>query len=89
MPGLGATMDDVAARAGVGVGTMYRRWPNKDALIDALFQDRMAGVADIGRRALAHDDPWEGLVLYLARRVLVLLIARLRVIAAYPLALLR
>jgi AcrR family transcriptional regulator len=29
MPGLGATMDDVAARAGVGVGTMYRRWPNR------------------------------------------------------------
>src|SRR4051794_18831071 len=39
--GLGATLDDIARHAGVGVGTVYRRFPDKDALIDALFLERM------------------------------------------------
>ena len=60
--GLEVTLDDIAHHAGVGVGTVYRRFRDKEQLIDALFDDR------IGRRrwpsprqALAVDDPWLGL----------------------------
>jgi AcrR family transcriptional regulator len=60
--GLCATLDDIAVEAGVGVGTVYRRFPNKDDLIDALFEERMAAVAEIAERALEADDAWEGLV---------------------------
>ncbi len=39
--GLGASMEQIAARAGVGVGTLYRRFPNKESLVVAVFE--MAG----------------------------------------------
>jgi AcrR family transcriptional regulator len=58
--GLDVSLDDIAAAAGVGVGTVYRRFPHKDALIDALFEDRIAEVEQIARDALAIEDPWDG-----------------------------
>src|SRR5215472_15564132 len=39
--GLHASLDDVADRAGVGVGTVYRRFPDKEALVEALFTERL------------------------------------------------
>jgi len=39
--GLDATLDDVARHAGVGVGTVYRRFPDKDALVEELFTERI------------------------------------------------
>ncbi len=39
--GFDASLDDVADHAGVGVGTAYRRFPNKEALIDEIFEERM------------------------------------------------
>lgn len=57
--GLDVSLDDVAAHAGVGVGTVYRRFPDKDALIDALFEAKIEAVAAAARDALSHDDPWE------------------------------
>nr|WP_246344590.1 TetR/AcrR family transcriptional regulator [Conexibacter arvalis] len=63
--GLGVTMDDIAQHAGVGVGTVYRRFSDKAELIDALFVDRMEALAAIAEQGLAHDDPWEGLVWFL------------------------
>jgi AcrR family transcriptional regulator len=63
--GLGVTMDDVAHHAGVGVGTVYRRFANKEQLIDALFEDRIAAMAQLAQRGLEHDDPWEGLVFFM------------------------
>ncbi len=63
--GLDATLDDVAHKAGVGVGTVYRRFPGKEALIGALFDDRLSSLVAIGERALAEPDPWTGLVSYL------------------------
>jgi len=65
--GLAATMDDVAARAEVGVGTVYRRFPDKDQLIDALFEERMSQIVSAADDGLAHEDPWEGLVHFLTR----------------------
>jgi AcrR family transcriptional regulator len=63
--GLGATMDEIAARAGVGVGTVYRRYPKKELLIDALFEERIEELAGVGEQALAAEDPWQGLLAYL------------------------
>jgi AcrR family transcriptional regulator len=60
--GLQVTLDAVAARAGVGVGTVYRRFADKEALIDALFEARIDEVVDVAERALACEDPWEAIV---------------------------
>jgi AcrR family transcriptional regulator len=54
-----AQMDDVARRAGVGVGTVYRHFPTKEALIEALMVDAFQTIADEARRALDIEDPWE------------------------------
>jgi AcrR family transcriptional regulator len=59
--GLHAQMDDVAARAGVGVGTVYRHFPTKEALVRALIVDHMHGMAEIGHEMLDDTalDPWD------------------------------
>jgi AcrR family transcriptional regulator len=63
--GLEATLDDVARQAGLGVGTVYRRFPSKEALAEALFDERLGTLAAIADDALADPDPWTGLVRYL------------------------
>jgi len=65
--GLSVTLDDIARHAGVGVGTVYRRFPDKNELIDALFEDRLKALCAAAEAALASDDPWDGLVLFLER----------------------
>ena len=60
--GLHVSLDAIAARAGVGVGTVYRRFEDKEALIDALFEDRIAEVIVIAEEAAANEDAWAGLV---------------------------
>jgi AcrR family transcriptional regulator len=57
--GRDAQMDDVARRAGVGVGTVYRHFPTKEALMEALAIDRFEKVIAAGKRALEREDPWE------------------------------
>jgi AcrR family transcriptional regulator len=65
--GLGITMDDIADHAGVGVGTVYRRFPNKELLIEALFEERLAEVVAMAERAAEEDDPWEALIGFIER----------------------
>jgi AcrR family transcriptional regulator len=55
--GLDAQMDDVARRAGVGVGTLYRHFPTKDALVRALIEAKMERMAARGREALDAGVP--------------------------------
>ncbi len=57
--GLDCQIEDVARTAGVGVGTVYRHFPNKEALLDALIDDRFERIAEKAAEALSHDDPWE------------------------------
>ena len=57
--GRDAQMDDVARRAGVGVGTVYRHFPTKEALIEALMVAAFEAIAAQAEAALEIDDPWE------------------------------
>jgi AcrR family transcriptional regulator len=67
--GLAVTLDDVAHRAGVGVGTVYRRFGSRDALVDALFEERVMEIVTLADEALADDDPWRSLTSFLERLV--------------------
>ncbi|MGW4370741.1 TetR/AcrR family transcriptional regulator [Nocardia takedensis] len=60
--GLEITLDDVAERAGVGVGTVYRRFANKKELIAEVFEQNVAEFAAAAEEAARHDDAWLGLV---------------------------
>jgi AcrR family transcriptional regulator len=57
--GAGAQMDDIAHAAGVGVGTVYRHFPHKEALMGELVASKFRAFADNAERALEVDDPWE------------------------------
>jgi len=65
--GLNVTLNDIAHRAGVGVGTAYRRFANKDEVIDALFEQRLQAVVAVAEEALDAPDAWTGLVSFLER----------------------
>ncbi len=65
--GLDVTLNDIAHHAGVGVGTAYRRFANKEQVIDALFEQRLQDVAAVASEALADPDAWHGLVTFLER----------------------
>jgi AcrR family transcriptional regulator len=63
--GLDVSLDDIAAHAGVGVGTVYRRFPDKDALIGALFEDKIDRAVALADAALEIEDPWEGFTTFM------------------------
>jgi AcrR family transcriptional regulator len=65
--GLDVSLDEIARHAGVGVGTVYRRFRTKEELVEALFLDRLGQVAIIAEQALAAPDPWSGLVSFMDR----------------------
>ena len=66
--GLGVTLNDIAHHAGVGVGTVYRRFPDKTVLIESLFDESLQEIADRLRAATEDPDPWHGLVTFLDRQ---------------------
>ena len=59
--GVAATLNDVAHHAGLGVGTVYRRFADKEELIDALFDDMVERVDRALHEALTEPDAWIGL----------------------------
>jgi AcrR family transcriptional regulator len=65
--GLDVTLNDIAHHAGVGVGTAYRRFANKEEIIDALFEEGLQDIAAVANEALAEPDAWAGLVMFLER----------------------
>lgn len=65
--GFAATLDDIARHAGLGTGTAYRHFPNKQALAAEILTEATARIAADAHEALALADPWEGLVQFLER----------------------
>lgn len=59
--GLDAGFDEIARRAGVGAGTVYRRFPDRDDLIEALLEHTMGKLTALAEEALANEDAWAGL----------------------------
>jgi AcrR family transcriptional regulator len=63
--GLDVSLDEVARHAGVGVGTVYRRFRTKEELVEALFVDRIEEVAALAEEAAQAEDPWSGLACFM------------------------
>lgn len=63
--GPAATLGDVAKAAGVGIGTIYRKFPDKQALLDALFDDKSGAIMQIVEDAARIADPGEAFRTYL------------------------
>lgn len=62
--GLGAPLEEVATRAGVGIATLYRRFPTREQLIAAALVERVTQYAELAEQALAVKDPWTGFVTF-------------------------
>ncbi|WP_372482025.1 TetR/AcrR family transcriptional regulator [Streptomyces fuscigenes] len=68
--GYGAPMEDVARRARVGVGTVYRRFPSKDVLVRRIAEEETSRLTDQARTALGQEDePWPALSRFLRTSV--------------------
>jgi AcrR family transcriptional regulator len=63
--GLEAPLEEIARRAGVGIGTLYRRFPSRVELLDAVLADTVQAHVDAAEQALAMADPWNGFAYYL------------------------
>lgn len=59
--GAGVSLDEVARRAGVGIGTLYRRFPTREALLAATSNERFLSVAETSRARSADHDPADAL----------------------------
>jgi len=85
--GFDAQVEDIARRAGVGVGTVYRHFPTKDALVDALAEAHFGHLADLLEAAVArHGDPWEIFVdtIWTAAAPAIADLASCEIIAGHP-----
>ncbi|MFG3253632.1 TetR/AcrR family transcriptional regulator [Streptomyces sp. NPDC048172] len=68
--GYGAPMEDVARRARVGVGTVYRRFPSKDVLVRRIAEEETARLTEQARAALGQEEePWSALSRFLRTSV--------------------
>src|SRR5829696_10260972 len=65
--GLQAPIEEVARRAGVGIATLYRRFPTRPDLITCAFAAKMQDYADATEEALEFADPWKGFCWYVER----------------------
>ena len=65
--GIDVSVEAIARRAGVGMGTLYRRFPTKGDLVDAVLEDAFAEVCQAARSALDADDGWAAFTTFLER----------------------
>jgi AcrR family transcriptional regulator len=67
--GLAVPIDEIARRAGVGVGTVYRHFPTKDALFEAIIVERLSGVGEAARELAEGPDGAKGFFAFFERMV--------------------
>ena len=65
--GLEAPLEVIAARAGVGIATLYRRFPTREKLVAAAMVERIAQYAQAAEQALENPDPWAGFAGFVQR----------------------
>ena len=58
-------LDDIAKSAGVGIGTLYRHFPTREALLEAVFRDRIDGITALGDELLDAPDAFDALTSWL------------------------
>ncbi|GAA0435855.1 TetR family transcriptional regulator [Acrocarpospora corrugata] len=64
--GIDVPLEDVARRAGVGIGTLYRRFPDRDALLRAVGEESLRRLADMAETAEREEpDAWHALCRFL------------------------
>jgi AcrR family transcriptional regulator len=59
------SVEEITQHAGLGMGTLYRHFPTKDELIDAVLEDAFAELVELAREAAAEEDAWTGLTTFL------------------------
>src|ERR1700712_4363932 len=64
--GTSASLEDIARRAGVGIGTLYRNFPTRDSLVEAVYIGEVAGVAAYAE-GLDDKEPFDALAAWLRR----------------------
>ena len=67
--GANAPLDDIAQRAGVGNATLYRHFPTRQALLEAVYRDHIEALCHLGEGLLSTPSPGEGLVVWGSRAV--------------------
>ena len=65
--GLEAPLEVIAARAGVGIATLYRRFPTREKLVAAALVEKVAQYAQAAEQALEVPDPWAGFAGFVQR----------------------
>lgn len=65
--GIEATVEEIARRAAVGMGTLYRRFPTKEDLVDAVLEDAFGELVRVAEEALVEADAWMGFCSFLER----------------------
>src|SRR4051794_1552418 len=63
----GASFEEIARRAGVGIGTLYRHFPTRDALVAEIYAEHIEEVLRAAEDAAGGEDAWEGLVAFFER----------------------
>jgi AcrR family transcriptional regulator len=65
--GLEVPLDEIAERAGVGIATLYRRFPSREGLVAAAFADKLTEYAETAERASRSPDAWAGFCAFVER----------------------
>jgi AcrR family transcriptional regulator len=55
------TLEEIARRAGVGIGTLYRHFPSREAMVEAVYRREVEQIAEAAARLLATERPGEAL----------------------------
>ena len=58
--GVDVSVEEITRHAGLGMGTLYRHFPTKEELIDAVLEDAFAELVELAEQAVAADDAWTG-----------------------------
>jgi AcrR family transcriptional regulator len=67
--GAEAPLDEIAKRAGVGAGTLYRHFPNRESLVEAVYLDEVTALANLARELAAEHEPDVALTMWMHEQV--------------------